>query len=129
MALVGAAQAATLQVVVENVRDGQGMVRVAVCSQVQFLGEQCEHVGEAPAHAGSVVVRVEGVPAGVWAVQAFHDDTGTGKIERTFLGMPTKGLGFSNDARFRFGPPRWDDAAFRLTPEGGTVRVPLRYSF
>lgn len=129
MVLMGTARGATLDVVVENVRDAQGTVRVAVCSQAQFLREQCEHVGQAAAHAGSVVVRVEGVPAGVWAVQAFHDDTGTGKIERTFLGLPTKGLGFSNDARFRFGPPRWDDAAFRLAPAGGVVRVPLRYSF
>lgn len=124
-----AAQGATLEIVIDNVRDAQGTVRVAVCSQAQFLGENCEHVAQAPAHGGSVTVRVEGVAPGTWAVQAFHDDTGTGKIERNFLGMPKKGLGFSNDARFRFGPPRWDDAVFRLGPNGGVVHVPLRYTF
>ena len=129
MLLSGAAQAATLDVVVDNVRDAQGTVRVAVCSQSRFLGDSCEHVGHAPARRGSVTVRIEGVPPGTWAAQAFHDDNGTGKIERSFLGLPKKGLGFSNDARFRFGPPRWDDAAFRLGPEGGTIHVPLRYSF
>lgn len=129
MALAGAAQAATLQVVVDNVRDAQGTVRVAVCSQAQFLGERCEHVGQAPARPGSVTVRIEGVPPGTWAAQAFHDDNGTGKIERNLLGMPKKGLGFSNDARFRFGPPRWNDAAFQLPQAGGTIRVPLRYTF
>ena len=122
-------QGATLDVVVDNVRDAKGTVRVAVCSQTQFLGEHCEYVGHAPARAGSVTVRVAGVPPGTWAAQAFHDDTGTGRIERNFLGLPTKGLGFSNDARFRFGPPRWDDAAFTLTDKGGTIHVPLRYTF
>ena len=127
--LAGAARAATLDVVVDNVRDAQGTVRVAVCSQAQFLGEHCEHVGRAPAQPGSVTVRVEGVPPGTWAVQAFHDDNGDGKLTRNFLGLPTKGLGFSNDARFHFGPPRWNDAAFRLGPDGGVVHVPLRYTF
>lgn len=120
------ATAATLQVAVDNVRNAEGEVRVAVCSEARFLGPSCEHVGHAPARPGRVVVRVE-VPPGTWAVQAYHDENGNGKLDRNLLGLPTEGLGFSNDARFRFGPPRWAEAAFRLGPDGGQVVVPLRY--
>ncbi len=123
------AAAATVEVVVTGVRNDVGDVRVAICSEPRFLGAGCEHVGTAPAHAGSVTVRISGVPAGVWAAQAFHDEDRDGKLGTNLFGLPTEGLGFSNDARFRFGPPRFSDAAFRLDEPGGQVRVPLRYDF
>ena len=129
MLLSGPAAAATLDVVVSGIRNADGEIRVAICSRPQFLQPSCEHVGQAPAQPGSVVVHIENVPPGVWAAQAFHDEDGDGKIGTSLLGLPTEGLGFSNDARFRFGPPSFDDAAFRLDGNGGRVRVPLRYNF
>ena len=125
----GPAAAATLDIVVGNIRNGTGDIRVAVCSRAQFLNESCEYVAVAPAQPGEVRVHLENVAPGTWAVQAFHDEDGDGRIGTNLLGLPTEGLGFSNDARFRFGPPPFDDAAFRLNPAGGRVRVPLRYSF
>ena len=125
---VGVARGATLEVVVAGVRNGRGEVRVAVCSEARFLELHCEHVGHVAAREGEVVVRIEGVPAGVWAAQAFHDEDSDGKIG-TVLGVPTEGLGFSNDVRFLFGPPRFRDAAFRMAPDGGRIRFSLRYTF
>ena len=129
MLLAARAQAATVDVVVQGVRSGTGEVRVAICSEPRFLGETCEHVGRAPAHPGEVVVRIEGVEPGVWAAQAFHDENMDRKIDRNALGIPTEGLGFSNDARFLFGPPRFAAAAFQLGPAGGRIRFKLRYIF
>ncbi len=124
---IGAARAGTLEVQVAGVRNSRGDVRVAVCSRQTFLGKTCEHVGHAPAHPGVVTVRIDRVAAGIWAVQAFHDENGDQVINRNFLGLPKEGIGFSNDAQFRFGPPRFDDAAIRLGADGGVVRFSLRY--
>ena len=126
MAGAGTGMAATLQVVVDNVRNATGNVRVAVCSQGRFLGTSCEYVAQLPARPGRVVVPVD-VPPGTWAVQAYHDENANEQVDRNLLGIPTEGLGFSNDARFRFGPPRWSDAQFRLGPNGGQVSAPLHY--
>ena len=124
---VGTARAGTLEVQVAGVRNSHGDVRVAVCSRQAFLGKDCEHVGHAPAHSGVVTVRIDGVATGVWAVQAFHDENDDHVINRNFLGLPKEGIGFSNDAQFRFGPPRFEDAAVRLGADGGVVRFSLRY--
>lgn len=121
--------AATVDVVVTGVRNSQGDVRVAICSRQRFLKPQCEHFGQAPAHAGEVTVRITDVPPGTWAAQAFHDEDRDGKLGTNLLGLPTEGLGFSNDARFRFGPPSFEDAAFQLNASGGQIRLPLRYNF
>ena len=125
----GAARAATLEVVVAGLRNGVGDVRVAVCSRENFLKEQCEYQGVVQAKPGEVTVRIEGVPPGIWSVQAFHDEDRNTDITMNRLGMPIEGLGFSNDAPFRFGPPRFADAAFQLGPTGGRIRLTLRYLF
>jgi uncharacterized protein (DUF2141 family) len=84
-------------------------------------------VGSAPAQPGAVTIRLENVPPGVWAAQAFHDENGNGVLDTTMLGMPSEGLGFANDARMRFGPPSFADAAIQLTPAGGSIHFTLRY--
>lgn len=119
--------AGVVEVAVGGVRDGRGHVRVAVCPPREFLTERCAHNGRAPARPGTVVVRVPGVPPGTYAVQAWHDEGDTGRIGRNVLGIPREGVGFSRDAPFRFGPPRFADAAFEVGPAGGRTALTLRY--
>ena len=126
--LAGPVLAATLEITVGNVRNAAGDIRVAVCSTGAFLKEQCEFNGTVAAKRGETVVRLE-VPPGVWAVQAYHDEDRNGEVTRNALGLPTEGLGFSNDAPFRFGPPTYRDAAFQLPAAGGRIRLNLRYLF
>ena len=121
-----AASAVTLEVTVANVRNNKGHVRVAACTQATFLKEHCAYTAQVPSVAGETVVRLE-VPPGTWAVQAYQDENDSGKIDRNLLGMPKVGLGFSNDAPFRFGPPSYGDAAFQLGAGGGRIRLTLRY--
>ncbi len=126
MMLPTAAGAVTLEIVVANVRNNNGHVRVAVCAREDFLKESCRYNAEAPSRAGETTVRVA-VPPGTWAVQAYQDENDNGKIDRGLFGRPTEGVGFSRDAPFRFGPPTYEDAAFQLGAGGGRIRLTLRY--
>ncbi len=121
-----AAQAGRLEIVVANVRNDHGHVRVAACSADTFLKDSCEWNGRAKSVRGEVTITLE-VPPGTWAVQAFLDEDDSGDVTRNVIGLPTEGLGFSNDAPFRFGPPKFADAAFRLGSGGGRIRLALRY--
>jgi len=125
--LSSTAWAASLEVTVTEVRSDKGRVLVALCSRGKFLADHCEYEQGVPARAGSVVVRLDNVPPGVWAAQAYQDEDGNGEVTRNFLGLPTEGIGFSRDAPFRFGPPRFDDAAIQLGPQGGRISLKLRY--
>jgi uncharacterized protein (DUF2141 family) len=121
-------QAAMLQVVVAGVRNNKGDVLVAVCSERTFLKEHCEYNAKAPVRQGEVLVVLE-VPPGTYAVQAYHDEDRNGEVTMNALGLPVEGLGFSNDAPFRFSAPRYRDATFQLGPMGGRIRLNLRYLF
>ena len=120
-------QAATLEVAVGNVRAPNGTVRVSVCTAETFLAEFCGVNGRAKALAGEVIVTLPNIAPGIYAVQVHLDEDDDGRINRNFFGIPREGLGFSNDAPFRFGPPSFDDAAVSLSPAGGRIRLNLRY--
>ncbi len=111
---------------VADVRNDKGIVLVAVCPKEQFLRDTCVYRGRTAARAGEVSVRVE-VPPGTYAVQAYHSEDGSGRLRRSFLGFPRDGIGFSRDAKFHYGPPSFADAAVRVGPEGGRIRLTLRY--
>jgi uncharacterized protein (DUF2141 family) len=121
------AMAADVHVSVTGIRNGRGNILVAICDKANFPNGQCMYHGEAPARPGSVAIRVPGVPAGTWAAAVYHDEAGIRRLEYTLFGMPKQGIGFSRDARMRFGPPKFADAAFTVGETGITVMVPLRY--
>ncbi len=121
------AEPGVLEVTVTGVRSAAGHVLVAICDKATFLQPSCEYHGRVAAVAGSVVVRITGIPPGTYAAQAYQDENDNNKIDRNVLGIPAEGIGFSNDARMLFGPPSFNEAAFVLTQGGGTISFRLRY--
>ena len=61
-----------------------------------------------------VVVEFDGLPYGEYAISIVHDEDGDGRLNTNVLGIPSEALGVSNDARGRFGPPSYEDAAIVL---------------
>jgi uncharacterized protein (DUF2141 family) len=74
-------------------------------------------------------IYVQGLPPGRYAIAAFQDTDGDGKLSKGALGIPREPFGFSNGARARFGLPAFDAAAFEQTTTGVTQRVVLRGIF
>lgn len=101
---------------------GQGLagqrIRVAVYSAAepeQFpSGGRFYRATVKEAAGERLEVLFPGLPPGKYAVSAYADANGNGRLDRSFLGMPTEQYGFSNNARGRFGPPGFAEAAFEL---------------
>ena len=124
LALAGPAAAADLRIEVSGLRNAEGTVYAAVCTEDQFLEPSCTYFGSAPASSGAVTVT--GVPPGTYAVQVVHDENNNQTLDRPGF-LPTEGMGFSRDAPMRFGPPRWSDAQFDVTEAGATIPLTMRY--
>lgn len=122
------ASAATLHVKIDGVASGKGQLRVAVCDESTFM-KKCGIGALAPAHSGSVTVDVPDVPAGNWAVMAYHDENGNQKLDRNELGIPSEGYGFSNGASAKYGPPPFKQAAVTVGAgaDSAPVAVNLKY--
>jgi len=94
-----------------------GTVMVAL-----FNSEAAYNGGAAVAQAaipasGPVVARFENLPAGDYAMRAFHDVNGDGQMNTNPFGMPTEPYAFSNNAVGNMGPARWDRAHFAVSGE------------
>lgn len=119
------AVAGPVETVIGNVPDDTGVVRVALCSEDEFLKPSCKYHAEVKSTAPEVSVSFTDIPAGVYAVQAYQDRNGNAKLDRSFIGIPQEPIGFSRDPKIRFGPPSFDQCAVRLTPSGGKLAVNL----
>ncbi len=126
-ATMAQAQDGVVEVEVSGVRAARGHVLVAVCTRAEFLKEHCSLNGSAEARLGTVTVHVAGVPPGLYAIQAWHDQNNNGRIDRDLLGIPTEGIGFSHNAPVLLGPPSFEDAAFTVEPSGARTALKLRY--
>lgn len=124
--LAGAAPYGSIEVAVTGVRSPKGRVHVDICDRASFL-KDCRWSGDAPAVEGTTIVTVRNVPAGRYAAQAFHDKNSNGEVDRGLFGIPLEGVGFSNDARIRMSPPRFDEAAFRHDTADQHITFKLRY--
>jgi uncharacterized protein (DUF2141 family) len=102
--------------------DGQAMV--ALFDDTGRFPMDGELVGVTAAiTGGQATVTFEDVAAGIYAVSVFHDENGNGKLDTRFMGIPKEPIGVSNDAKGRFGPPRFEDA--RVEVGQGTLELTI----
>ena len=64
---------------------------------------------------------------GTYAVAVYHDQNDNHEFDRTLIGLPAEGYGFSNDAPVRLGPPDFDAVRFDARPGDNRISVGLRY--
>jgi uncharacterized protein (DUF2141 family) len=55
------------------------------------------------------------IPAGDYAIAAFHDKNSDGKCNQNFLGIPKEGYCFSNNVKPVFSAPSFNDAKIRIS--------------
>lgn len=110
------APGAELTITVKDVRNTAGSVFIAVynsdSSYLKLKLAAAQMKGKAT--KGDVRFVIRDLPAGSYAVTAFHDENDNGKLDKNWLGIPTEGYGFSNDVRGAVGPPKFAQAAFDL---------------
>jgi len=56
----------------------------------------------------------QNIPHGTYVVSVFHDLDTNDKLNTNWIGMPKEPFGFSNDAKGRMGPPKFEDASFKV---------------
>jgi len=73
---------------------------------------------------GEARFSIDDLDAGTYSVSVFYDQDNNGKLNTGFLRIPKEPVGFSNNAKGRFGPPGFDKTSFYF--EGSkTVSIDL----
>jgi uncharacterized protein (DUF2141 family) len=66
-------------------------------------------------------------PQGVYALVVIHDEDSNGKLNTNWLGIPTEGYGFSNNAKGLLGPPKFPAASFSYDGRSVDLTISLHY--
>jgi uncharacterized protein (DUF2141 family) len=68
---------------------------------------------------------VVSLPPGDYAFHIYHDKDLNGKMKTNFIGIPKEPTGVSNDAKGKFGPPKFKDAMLSIGSEPLTIPIKL----
>ena len=63
------------------------------------------------------------IPYGTYAISAFYDENGNGKLDYNILGIPKESAGISNNYS---GFPKWEKSKFELTGSSITQVIKLK---
>ncbi len=92
-----------------------GKVMIAVYDSAQgWSSGKPARVAVASAADAAPSAKIVALPPGTYAVRAFQDVDGDGKMGTNPFGMPVEPYGFSRDAAPNMGPPSFDAAAFEV---------------
>ena len=119
--------AATLTVQVSGASGGEGPVKVALWKDPdKFLKGKSYKIVTVQHKDGTAVAVFEGVEPGEYAVSAYNDKNGNGRLDTGFMGKPSEPYGFSNDSRHTFGPAKFQEAKIQLDEPGRIIAIRLK---
>ncbi len=118
----------TIRIKISNIKSVEGNIRIAVFDSTQvFLGEDMV-IGkiEPVTQTGEMIVIMENLPLGEYAISIFHDENSNEILDNSLFKIPTEAYGFSNNARGKFGPPRFEDVKINFTPDQQEFEIRLK---
>ena len=121
---------AKLDVTVEGLRSPKGLITYTLYpdNKKKFLakGGSLQRIRvDARAPATETCVPLPG--PGTYLLAVYHDEDGNRKLNRSIIGLPREGFGFSNNATSSIGLPSFDAVRF-IAKQGVTaLKIKLRY--
>lgn len=126
VATPGAANAADLAIEFTLKGAGSGQVFVSVYSNAaDWMKKPVKSLKVTAGNDAAAAVLAD-LPPGDYAVSAFYDTNGNGKLDSNFFKIPNEPFGFSNNASGSFGPPTFDQAKFGFGATNQKIAITLR---
>lgn len=120
-----------IHVKILNIRNSIGAVACALFeSPVGFPAEFLHYA------TNIMVIRIrdtqarcdfEDIAPGTYALTVVHDENFNGKLDINWLGVPTEGYGFSNDAKALLGTPSFSAASFPYNGQNLDLTISVHY--
>ncbi len=121
---------ADLQLTLEGLRSTKGSVRLCLwtdgtgfpdCQKNQTVKRL-----ETSVSATTVTLDVSGLRPGSYGISVIHDENDNHRLDKSFIGLPTEGVGFSNNASASFGPPKFRKVSFTVSGDTSQT-IKMRY--
>ncbi len=117
------AQKAQLVLKVDNIETAEGKICISIFNNeddykdgenqvwtdcVDVVSEKFEHI-------------IPDLPHDNYVISIYHDKNSNGEFDTKWYGMPKEAFGFSNNAKGKMGPPKFEDAMFEVQQDTEVV--------
>ncbi len=126
----GPPTATTLMVKVAGLRNGKGLIAVSLYAddKSKFLVKKGSiYVARVDAAAPVTRLCIHLPKPAVYAIAVYHDEDASRKLNRSFIGLPTEGFGFSNNPRTFMSLPSFSSVRLSVPHSGMETTINLRY--
>jgi uncharacterized protein (DUF2141 family) len=126
----GTPSATWINVVAEGLHNGNGLLAITLYADnaSKFLVHHGSlYVGRVNASAGTTRACIFVPRPGVYALALYHDENANRKFDRSGLGLPAEGYGFSNNPPTLAGLPSFRSVRLNIPRTGLTTRIQMKY--
>lgn len=119
-----------ITVVANGLRSGSGLLAITLYADESkrfLIKHGSMYVGRVDAAAGTTTGCIFVPKPGVYALALYHDENANQKFDRSGLGLPTEGYGFSNNPTTLLGLPKFSSVRLNITHSGLLTRVHMKY--
>ncbi|MEL6870753.1 MAG: DUF2141 domain-containing protein [Pseudomonadota bacterium] len=122
----------TLQITFSSVAPETGKIWVGVCTEAEMAERYSDEDARCTAERWldaneGASVSFDGIPAGTYAITAFHDEDDNNQLDFDTRGIPLEATGNGNNAKGFFGPPTFRNMKFQLPPASDSQQ-PLSFT-
>lgn len=119
-----------LRVQLKGMESDDGNLVYAMWSDPEnWLADDPVRAGSVPIRNGAGIIVLRDLPFGEYAISVYHDRNANQKLDTGLFRIPKEPIGTSNDAKARFGPPRYEDARFNLDQPELTITIEVKKLF
>jgi uncharacterized protein (DUF2141 family) len=126
----GKPSATWINVTAEGLRSSDGLLAITLYADKanKFLARHGSlYVGRVNAQQGTTRGCIFVPRPGVYALALYHDENANQKFDRTGLGLPAEGYGFSNDPATLAGLPSFRSVRLNIARAGLATRIQMKY--
>lgn len=116
-----------LVVKVTNIKEIKGVIEIGLYDRPEVFLSYTEQykVLYIPVENTTVVIIIDSIPKGNYAISLMHDLNSDGEMESNFFHIPKEPYGFSNNYRPRFSKPDFEDCQFYYKGESLELTIEL----
>lgn len=121
------AQSRSITITIKNIKEHKGSILVGLYTSEKDFLKKPAYGKAAKANGDEVTVVFDNLPAGEYAVSIIHDANDNKEFDRTKIGLPKEGYCFGNNAKAKFGPPKYSDVKVYLKGEDINQTLAMHY--
>lgn len=82
--------------------------------------------GKSNVTSSSVIISINGIAFGEYAIAVLHDLNNNNVMDRDWLGLPEESYGISNNPENHISVPKYEEAKFKFSNTRDTIEIQMR---